>query len=70
MAAPGFVDLPSTQHYAFEFNEKLNSNDARALGKALFDTAEQDYATMRSWFGGIDPSGVLFDVNRSWSFPC
>lgn len=62
MAAPGFVDLPATQHFAFEFNEKLNSDDARKLGKALFDTAEQDYATLRSWFSDIDPSGVPFDV--------
>jgi hypothetical protein len=62
MAAPGFIDLPSTPHFAFEFNEKLNSSDARALGKALFDTAEQDYAILRSFFGGINPSGVPFDV--------
>jgi hypothetical protein len=34
MAAQGFTDLPSTQHFAFEFNNQLNDTGARALGSA------------------------------------
>lgn len=62
MAAPGFVDLPSTQHFLFEYNAKLDADAAKALGKALADTAERDYAIMRDWFGGVAPSAAKIDV--------
>jgi hypothetical protein len=62
MAAPGFVDLPSTQHFAFEYSEQLNDSDARSLGKALLGTAERDFATLSSWFGGSSPRDVPLDV--------
>lgn len=62
MAAPGFIDLPSTSHFRFEFNDQLNDSDARALGKALLDTSERDFNTISFWFGGIIPQGVPFDV--------
>jgi hypothetical protein len=62
MAAPGFTDLPSTQHFAFEFNNLLNSTAAAALGKALADTAEQDFATMTDWFSGATPQGGVIDT--------
>ena len=55
MAAPGYVDLPAT-------NATLNADAAKALGKALADTVERDHATMRGWFGGIEPSGGPIDV--------
>ena len=59
MAAPGFTDLPSTQHFAFEFNNVLNAADARALGQALAATAERDFTTMTFWFSGTAPSGPI-----------
>ena len=59
MAAPGFTDLPSTQHFAFEFNNLLNANDAKALGQALAATVERDFATMTFWFSGAAPSGPI-----------
>jgi hypothetical protein len=59
MAAPNFTDLPSTKHFAFEFNNELNADDAKALGKALADTAERDFATMTFWFSGVAPSGPI-----------
>jgi hypothetical protein len=59
MAAPGFTDLPSTQHFAFEYNNLLNANDAKALGQALAATAERDFATMTFWFSGAAPSGPI-----------
>jgi hypothetical protein len=59
MAAPGFTDLPSTQHFAFEFNNQLDEPAARALGKALADTAERDFAIMTGWFGGSAPNGPI-----------
>lgn len=62
MAAPGFIDLPSTQHFTFEYNKQLNDTDARALGKALADTAERDFATMAGWFSGATPQGGLIDT--------
>ena len=62
MAAPGFIDLPSTLHFAFEYNNLLNSTAATALGKALADTAEQDFATMTEWFSGATPQGGVIDT--------
>lgn len=59
MAAPGFTDLPSTKHFAFEFNKLLNANDAKTLGQALAATAERDFATMTFWFSGTAPSGPI-----------
>lgn len=59
MAAPGFTDLPSTKHFAFEYNNELNADDAKALGKALADTAERDFARMEFWFSGAAPSGPI-----------
>lgn len=59
MAAPGFTDLPSTKHFAFEYNNVLNANDAKALGKALAATAERDFATMTFWFSGAAPAGPI-----------
>jgi len=59
MAAPGFTDLPSTQHFAFEYNNLLNAKDAKALGQALAATAERDFATMTFWFSGAAPSGPI-----------
>lgn len=59
MAAPGFTDLPSTQHFAFEYNNALNANDATKLGQALAATAERDFATMTFWFSGAAPSGPI-----------
>jgi hypothetical protein len=62
MADPGFVDLPSTEHFTFSFEQTLNTGAAKALGRALAATAEQDYDTISSWFGGLRPDGVPFDV--------
>jgi hypothetical protein len=62
MAAPGFIDLTSTQHFAFEYNNQLNGSDAKALGKALADTAERDFATMTGWFSGATPQGGPIDT--------
>ena len=59
MAAPGFTDLPSTQHFAFEFNNLLSANDAKTLGQALAATAERDFTTMTFWFSGAAPSGPI-----------
>jgi hypothetical protein len=59
MAAPGFTDLPSTQHFAFEYNNLLNANEAKALGEALAATAERDFATMKFWFSGTAPVGPI-----------
>jgi hypothetical protein len=59
MAAPGFTDLPSTQHFAFEYNNRLNANDAKTLGQALAVTAERDFATMTFWFSGAAPAGPI-----------
>jgi hypothetical protein len=59
MAAPGFADLTSTQHFAFEYNNLLNASDAKALGQALAATAERDFATMTFWFSGAAPSGPI-----------
>jgi hypothetical protein len=65
MATPGYTDLPSTQHFTFEFNNALNAPAARALGKALADTAERDFATMTYWFSGAQPQGgpILTKIN-------
>jgi hypothetical protein len=62
MADPGFVDLPSTTHYTFSFEQTLNADAAKALGIALATTAERDYNTISSFFGGLTPSGVPFAV--------
>jgi hypothetical protein len=62
MAAPGFIDLPSTKHFAFEYNDQLIDSDARALGKALADTAERDFETMTGWFSGSTPQGGPIDT--------
>jgi hypothetical protein len=62
MTAPDFINLPSPQHFAFEYNNQLNGNDAKALGKALADTAERDVATMTGWFSGATPKAVRFDT--------
>jgi len=59
MAAPGFTDLPSTQHFAFEFNDMLDATDAKALAQALAATAERDFATMTFWFSGAAPPGPI-----------
>ncbi len=59
MAAPGFTDLPSTKHFAFEFKNELNADDAKALGKALADTAERDFERMTFWFSGVAPAGPI-----------
>ncbi len=59
MAAPGFTDLPSTKHFAFEFNNVLNAQAARALGQALAATAERDFDTMTFWFSGSAPAGPI-----------
>ena len=59
---PTYVNLPSTPHFAFSFDETLDDGGARALGAALFTTAEQDYGTLSSWFDGLIPGGVPFNV--------
>jgi len=59
MAAPGFTDLQSTPHFAFEFNDLLDANDAKKLGQALVATAERDFATMTFWFSGSAPPGPI-----------
>ena len=64
MAAPGFVDLPSTQHFAFEYNNQLNATAAKALGKALADTAERDFAIMTGWFSPFSPERRIGTVTR------
>jgi hypothetical protein len=65
MADPGYVDLPSTRHFVFSFDQTLDGVGARALGSALFATAEQDYATVSSWFDGLKPAGVPFVIKIS-----
>jgi hypothetical protein len=62
MATPGYIDLPSSNHFTFEYNNQLNSDIARAIGKALLDTAEQNFNTLSSWFGGVIPTGTPFLV--------
>jgi hypothetical protein len=62
MADPGFVDLPSTTHFAFSFNQGLDPRAAVALRDALAATAERDFDIMSSWFDGLIPPGVPFNV--------
>jgi len=59
MATPGYTDLPSTEHFKFEFKNELNADRAKALGKALADTVERDFASIADWFGGATPKGGL-----------
>jgi hypothetical protein len=62
VAAPGFVDLPSSPNFAFSYNKNLVAAAAKALGTALRETAERDFATMTAWFGGARPPAVPLDV--------
>jgi hypothetical protein len=62
MADPGYVDLPPTAHFTFEYDSTLNQAAATAFGGAIAITAEADYNLVSSWFDGLTPSGVPFNV--------
>lgn len=62
MADPGYVDLPATAHFTFEYDQTLNQAAATALGGAIAFNAEADYNLVSSWFDGLTPSGVPFNV--------
>jgi hypothetical protein len=53
MADPGYVDLPATEHFTFEYNQSWNPSMATSIGNSLRDNAERDYANIRSWFGNL-----------------
>jgi len=65
MATPGYTDLPSTEHFKFEFKNELDAAKGKALGKALADTVERDFATLADWFAGATPKGgsILTKIN-------
>jgi len=62
MADPGYVDLPGTTHFTFEYDNTLNQAAATAFGGALAANAEADYNLVSFWFDGLTPSGVPFNV--------
>ena len=62
MADPGFVDAGTTAHFSFEYDQTLNGAAASQLSGALIGNAEQDYKTITSWFDGLVPGGVPFNV--------
>jgi hypothetical protein len=64
MADPGYVDLPSTAHFSFEYDQTLNQVGATALGNALKANAETDYGTISSWFDSLTPGGVPDSVGE------
>jgi hypothetical protein len=41
MADPGYVDLPATGHFTFEYNQSWNPGMATSIGNSLRDTAEK-----------------------------
>ena len=62
MADPGYIDLPATAHFRFEYDNTLNQLAASAFGVALAGNAETDYNLVSFWFGGLTPPGVPFNV--------
>ena len=62
MADPGYIDLPATAHFTFEYDNTLNQAGATAFGVALAANAEADYNLVSSWFDGLTPSGAPFNV--------
>jgi hypothetical protein len=65
MADPGYVDLPATAHFTFEYDNTLNQIAATAFGLALAANAEADYNLVSVWFDRLTPSGVPFNVKIS-----
>jgi hypothetical protein len=62
MADPGYIDLPATAHFTFEYDKTLSQAAATAFGGAIATTAEADYNLVISWFDGLTPPGVPFNV--------
>lgn len=53
MADPGYVDLPATDHFTFEYNKSWDASMATRIGTMLMETAERDYTNIRDWFGNL-----------------
>jgi hypothetical protein len=58
----GYIDLPATAHFTFEYDNTLNQTAATAFGVALAANAEADYNLVGFWFDRLTPSGVPFNV--------
>ena len=62
MADPGYIDLPPTAHFTFEYDKTLPNAAALAFGAAIAATADTDYNLLSSWFDGLIPPGAPFNV--------
>src|ERR1700726_1631340 len=62
MADPGYIDLPSTTHFTYEYNQNWSASDGIAIGAWLRETAERDYAVVSAWFNNLTPAGLPFKV--------
>jgi uncharacterized glyoxalase superfamily protein PhnB len=50
----GLANNGRTSHYQISYDSSLSATDGRDRANALIAKCEEDFALMKSWFGGID----------------
>src|SRR5260370_38344630 len=56
-----YIKFGLTAHFVVYYAQSLGSNGS-ALAEAVLAQCEADFASLQSWFGGIIPSALPFNV--------